>query len=678
MAAIEHTHPHLPHLDSSLSHHHHHHKTLTERADPQEAINDAESVPSSRSSSSGDDEPTNDISTDTNADGDATLITPNTSIAYDIQLKILHPDPVGDSHNLPPEELPSHWVPTMVSQVARATSTAFGQLSSAPSTPRHSTSDDRQNEVQSKPEKEEQHLLSRLTFENPWEKSFRKPGIKEILSGGLKWGLPDSYTEGSGKGKVRSSGIKSHEKIRRHMEAAGQEDKELGDGWDKIEIMTPDWGWPQAELKKEVDHIRAEETAEHPDHTVQKQGGGEPDYKTQEKPLQEWKDPKKHSRSAVRVTWLGHASTLLQLPPLSSSAGGGAGKEDVRSRSINILFDPIFSERCSPSQSAGPQRFTPAPCAVDDLPPVDFVIISHSHYDHLDYHTMKHLRHIRGDKIHAFVPLGVKEKLVGFGGFGWKKEQVTELDWWDEALLTLPSSGGGEEGGKLRVICTPAQHGSGRGAADKDASLWASWVIEWTTSFHRFATFFAGDTGLKYHHDNPNKRHKYPPCPAFADIAARFKPFDLLLLPISVGSSLSYFRSWDPFPRAISPFPRVSSVLTSSIHMDPYDAVECHRIFEREKGEGGKRMVSLAVHYGTFVRNEEQTKGDVRELRKACRKDGLKFARVRDEACLLKGDDDEEGGEDEEEREKSEEDVFLVADQGKTVWLPIHSFSQSS
>ncbi|GAC72323.1 predicted Zn-dependent hydrolase [Moesziomyces antarcticus T-34] len=207
-------------------------------------------------------------------------------------------------------------------------------------------------------------------------------------------------------------------------------------------------------------------------------------------------------------------------------------------------------------------------------------------------------------------------------------------------------------------MCTPAQHGSGRGAGDKDASLWASWVVEWNNDGGRFAAFFAGDTGLKFHHDSPEKRHKYPACPAFGEIARRCGPFDLLLLPISVGSSLSYFRSWDPFPRAMSPFPRVSGTLTSSIHMDPYDAVECHTIFKAEEKKASK-VVSLAVHYGTFVRNEEQTRADVRELRQACSKQRLRFARVRDETALL--------------HSQSKDDVFIVADQGKTVWLPIHT-----
>ncbi|SPO32125.1 related to FMP30 - mitochondrial inner membrane protein with a role in maintaining mitochondrial morphology [Ustilago trichophora] len=668
------TEPH--HQNGHVSHHERHHRTLGETLEGQDKITGAESISSSRSSTSSDTPPAAQDSTGdtTHTPNEFIRNTASQSIAYDIKLKCRSSDPVADSQNLPPEELPSHWVPTVMSQVTRATSSAFDQISS----PRHSEDQQREGQKRRETKTEESHMLHRLTFQNPWEgKSFRKPGIKAVLHGGLKWGLPDSYTEGSGRGDKRASGFKSNKKIQKQLQLAKEEDTELGEGWDKVEVVEPKWGWPAGGLKHEVDEIRYEDKTEHPSQQEpEHRDGEEADYKAKEKPLQEWKDPKDPSRVAARVTWLGHASTLLQLPPLStSSTNSEGGKENVVTRSINILFDPIFSERCSPSQSAGPQRFTPAPCTVDDLPPIDFVIISHSHYDHLDYHTFKQLHHLRGDKIHAFVPLGVKEKLTGSGGFGWTKAQVSEIDWWDSATLTLPS---GEA--ELKIHCTPAQHGSGRGAGDKDASLWASWVVEWMSCKDdlRFCTFFAGDTGLKYHHDNPNKRQKYPACPAFAEIAAKFHPFDLLLLPISVGSSLSYFRSWDPFPRAISPFPRVSSTLTSSIHMDPHDAVECHGIFQKEKPKDKQEtrpMFSLAVHYGTFVRNEEQTSADVRELRKACRKMRLRFHRVRDETCLLKGGEEAEEEAKIEGMQRKDEDAFLVADQGKTVWLPIHSSS---
>lgn len=653
-------------MSAAEQQHKRHHRTIDEMVHGQDQPNDAESVSSSRSSSSSD-EPAAQTTTDDTcyAHNESTKANSNRCTPYRIVLNCRSSDPIADLHTLDPDELPSHWVPTVVSQVTRATSTAVGQLSS----PRQSASsrhDHQSGEEQQSLNKQQSHMLDHLTFRNPWEQSFRKTGIKGILNGGLKWGLPDSYEEGSGRGSKRSSGFKSNKKIQRQRLTARKEDQDLGEEWDHVEVVKPEWGWPSRHLENQVDQLREQEKAEHPAaqqqtrHKMEKRAGTEADYAAQEKPWRDWQDPTNPDRTAARVTWLGHATTLVQLPPLSTSAADGE-RQDVSSRSINILFDPIFSERCSPSQSAGPQRFTPAPCSVKDLPPIDFVVISHSHYDHLDYHTFQQLLHTRGDAVHAFVPLGVKEKLTGSGGFGWKSEQVSELDWWDSATLSL----GGSQEGQVKIWCTPAQHGSGRGSGDKDASLWASWVVEWISQHQRFCAFFAGDTGLKYHHDNPHKRSKYPACPAFAEIARKFQPFDLLLLPISVGSSLSYFRSWDPFPRAFSPFPRVSSTLTSSIHMDPHDAVECHAIFQKEGNP--RAMVSLAVHYGTFVRNDEQTRGDVRELRKACRMHGLKFQRVRDETCLLTGA--------QREQNEDEQDVFLVADQGKTVWLPIRACS---
>jgi L-ascorbate metabolism protein UlaG (beta-lactamase superfamily) len=642
-------HPHLPHIGNG---HHdgevHHHRKLSDRLEARGEADGSHSPPSSRSSSSDDGVPATGADDTAKQNSNATG-SDKQSLGYDIKLTCRSSDPASDSQTLSPDELPEHWVPTMVSQLNRATSSAFGQLTSGASSPRRNSTADRGGKDEQERESSEHHVLPRLTFCNPWSKSFRKPGVKELLNGGLKWGLPDSYTEGSGRGSVRASGFKSQKKAQRQLQLAKQQDEELGEGWDDVGVVQPHWGWPLSALQNEVKDIRHTNTSG--GDVTGPSDGGEADFRAKERAVNEWCDPTDPSRPAARVTWLGHASTLLQLPPLGGPSPG-EGREDVSGRSLNILFDPIFSERCSPSQSAGPQRFTPAPCRVSDLPPIDIVVISHSHYDHLDYHTFRELRHVRGDRIHAIVPLGVKDKLTGAGGFGWHKDQVSELDWWDHATLTSTGTG------SAKVMCTPAQHGSGRGAGDKDASLWASWVVEWNNDGGRFAAFFAGDTGLKFHHDSPEKRHKYPACPAFGEIARRCGPFDLLLLPISVGSSLSYFRSWDPFPRAMSPFPRVSGTLTSSIHMDPYDAVECHTIFKAEEKKASK-VVSLAVHYGTFVRNEEQTRADVRELRQACSKQRLRFARVRDETALL--------------HSQSKDDVFIVADQGKTIWLPIHT-----
>ncbi len=110
------------------------------------------------------------------------------------------------------------------------------------------------------------------------------------------------------------------------------------------------------------------------------------------------------SHGKLKATWLGHAGVLLQLPPLN------AGEQPIR-----VLFDPIFSQRCSPTQVAGPIRSYAAPCPVASLPPIDIVIISHNHYDHLDYDTIKDLWAANKNRIRFVVPLGNKDWFVGAG-----------------------------------------------------------------------------------------------------------------------------------------------------------------------------------------------------------------------------------------------------------------------
>ncbi|CDS00287.1 hypothetical protein, partial [Sporisorium scitamineum] len=219
----------------------------------------------------------------------------------------------------------------------------------------------------------------------------------------------------------------------------------------------------------------------------------------------------------LKATWLGHAGVLVQLPPLSS-------KGDP----IRILFDPIFSQRCSPTQIAGPIRSYAAPCAISSLPPIDLVIISHNHYDHLDYDTICQLWAANKDRLRFVVPLGNKDWFVGSHANGeeglqptttssssssWTfalsgvtnatttsnlsipPERMTELDWWDEVLLSQPS---GDEGKVLRVVCTPAQHGSGRYGVDANCALWSSWFVEHPgpkADATPTKIFFGGDTG---------------------------------------------------------------------------------------------------------------------------------------------------------------------------------------
>ena len=394
--------------------------------------------------------------------------------------------------------------------------------------------------------------------------------------------------------------------------------------------------------------------------------------------------------------------------------------DDTRNRSINILFDPIFSKRCSPSQTVGPVRFTEPPCQVEDLPPIDLILLSHDHYDHSDVESLRKILARRGQAVHLLVGLGNKDWLVSSCGF--RRSQISELDWWDEAILTAsgsPVEPGDQARAALRIICTPAQHGSGRVPGGKDSTLWCSWMIETITPAKvsddqqkdaapsssrqdRWRAFFAGDTGLRRHGEKFTNR-KSPVCPAFQEAAKRYGTPHLFLLPISIGSSLSYLRSKDPFPRRYSPFPRVSESLTSCIHMDAEDAVTMMELMtgylptdrkdatqaqvELQGGESGGASkstvptqqqkpispVALAVHYGTFVRNKEQTKADVRNLQSACKRHGITFARTsegryRSAGSEVNGHADPAAA---QTGSKKADGHFLVAHQGETVWIKI-------
>ncbi len=179
---------------------------------------------------------------------------------------------------------------------------------------------------------------------------------------------------------------------------------------------------------------------------------------------------------ANHVIRIGHSSLLLKLH----------GKY--------WLIDPMFSERASPVQWAGPKRYTPTPIALDQLPPIEGVIISHDHYDHLDATTIAYLATRAG---RFFVPLGVGDRLKGFGV---PSDRIQELDWWQGATF-----------GDVHLMATRAQHFSGRSLTDRDDTLWASWVIE--SAGQRL--FYSGDGGYS---------------PGFAQIGQRFGGFDLAMI----------------------------------------------------------------------------------------------------------------------------------------------------
>ena len=184
--------------------------------------------------------------------------------------------------------------------------------------------------------------------------------------------------------------------------------------------------------------------------------------------------------SGLRATWLGHSTVLLEIDGL------------------RLLTDPVWGRRASPSQLAGPKRFQPVPVRLRELPPIDLVLVSHDHYDHLDYPT---IRELARSEVPFVTSLGVGAHLEAWGV---APQRITELDWWDSYMLP---------GAELSVTAAPSQHFSGRGLKDRNATLWSSLAIRTP----RHAVFFSGDTGLTTE---------------YATIRERLGPFDLVLLEV--------------------------------------------------------------------------------------------------------------------------------------------------
>ncbi len=184
--------------------------------------------------------------------------------------------------------------------------------------------------------------------------------------------------------------------------------------------------------------------------------------------------------SGLRVTWLGHSTTLIEI------------------EGYRVLTDPVWGPRASPSRLIGPKRFQPVPVAVRGLPPIDLVVISHDHYDHLDYPTIRELARLN---VPFVTSLGVGAHLESWGV---PAERIVELDWWQTHQ---------PKGTELSVTATPSQHFSGRGLHDRNATLWSSMVIRSA----RHTVFFSGDTGLTTQ---------------FASIRERMGKFDLVMLEV--------------------------------------------------------------------------------------------------------------------------------------------------
>jgi N-acyl-phosphatidylethanolamine-hydrolysing phospholipase D len=221
------------------------------------------------------------------------------------------------------------------------------------------------------------------------------------------------------------------------------------------------------------------------------------------------------------ITWVGHSTCLIQF------------------EGINILTDPVWSDRIGPVAWAGETRVLPPGIAMDKLPPIDIVLISHNHYDHLDEETI--LRLSKNPNTRFFVPLRIRDWFEDRG-----ISNVEELDWWEGVTYK-----------GLKIICTPAQHFSGRWVSDGNTTLWCSWVLLGKGR----KLYFGGDSGY---------------FSGFAEIGKKFGPFDLALLPIG---------SYEP------------RELMKPVHMDPAEAVQACLDLRARK--------MLAVHWGTFKKSDE-------------------------------------------------------------------------
>ncbi|WP_257980212.1 MBL fold metallo-hydrolase [Streptomyces sp. CB02959] len=237
--------------------------------------------------------------------------------------------------------------------------------------------------------------------------------------------------------------------------------------------------------------------------------------------------------SGLRLTWMGHSSVLAEID------------------GHRVLFDPVWGERCSPFGWAGPKRMHPVPVELAELAPVDIVVISHDHYDHLDMPTVKGLI---ASGAHFVVPLGVGADLEFWGV---PAERITELDWHESTRVA-----------GLTLTATPAQHFCGRGLRGAQHTLWCSWVVAGPE--HRI--YHSGDTGY---------------FPGFAETGAEHGPFDATMIQIG-----AYSDFWPDNRTDCTPHPGG----WPDIHMNPAQGVQSHLDLQRGRPHG----VLLPIHWGTF------------------------------------------------------------------------------
>ncbi len=250
----------------------------------------------------------------------------------------------------------------------------------------------------------------------------------------------------------------------------------------------------------------------------------------------------------VAVTFIGHDTFLLRFP---LPEGG----------TLSVLTDPIFSERCSPIPFIGPKRFRPPAYQLADLPPIDVVLVSHCHYDHLDLPSLQAVAQRDNPVVVTAAQTGDLIRKAGLS-------RVSELDWWQSVRI-----------GGLEVVCTPARHFTQRGLTDAGKRLWGGFFLRFPKSPETPSVFFAGDTAHGAH---------------WKEIRTRLDAPDIALLPIG----------------AYAPRPMLRKV-----HTDPVEAVEAFRQLQARHG--------IAMHFGTFPLSQEPLGEPERCLRETAEWAGL-------------------------------------------------------
>ncbi|MCU0649342.1 MAG: MBL fold metallo-hydrolase [Gemmatimonadaceae bacterium] len=248
----------------------------------------------------------------------------------------------------------------------------------------------------------------------------------------------------------------------------------------------------------------------------------------------------------LRVTWIGHSTVLVQL---------GA---------ITILTDPVWARRVGPLGVFGPARWVPPGAALDALPPIDLVLLSHNHYDHFDRAAIRRLA--RRDTTAWATPLGVAASVRALG-----VAAPIELDWWQSAEHRT------RDGQSLTIAAVPAQHFSGRGVADRNQSLWCGFVVR--TPAHTL--YFAGDSGLH---------------PEFGRIAEAHGPFDVVCMPIG-----AYEPRWFMRP----------------VHMSADEAIDAYRAIRAVHPHAARPSRFVPMHWGTFKLTDEPMDEPPRRARAA-------------------------------------------------------------